>query len=239
MQIKFDWSVSQNKRKPSLVWMLPLTVLNFAIPLLWTSEMKSVHCQHVSAMSQPSEHKCAPVRRQAPSSNLFPPLQCILQLQHVPKKKWFAYTISLVPWASMWEVQEDVLSFNSWLQKSLKWLAASILYLLFWYILMLWNDMKSSGQKSPKSGTSKAAFSYTNCTVIITFSDYRIPLRIFSEMGAGSSSTPKRPTAKEPPRTCQITGKSNVGSSAKSDCEEAWVLEPPLPLRPFWFEKPQ
>lgn len=155
------------------------------------------------------------------------------------QKKWFAYTISLVPWASMWEVQEDVLSFNSWLQKSLKWLAASILYLLFWYILMLWNDMKSSGQKSPKSGTSKAAFSYTNCTVIITFSDYRIPLRIFSEMGAGSSSTPKRPTAKEPPRTCQITGKSNVGSSAKSDWEEAWVLEPPLPLRPFWFEKPQ
>ena len=80
--------------------------------------------------------------------------------------------------------------------------------------------MKSSGQKSPKSGTSKA-FSDTKR---ITFSEYRIPsntgyrpLRIVSEMGAGSSSTPKRPTAKEPPRTCQITGKSDdVGGQMRS-----------------------
>lgn len=54
-------------------------------------------------------------------------------------KNWFAYTISLVPWASMWEVQEDVLNFNSWLKKSLKWLAASILYLLFWCYEMTWS----------------------------------------------------------------------------------------------------
>lgn len=169
----------------------------------------------------------------------------MLCLPPQPSIEW-----SSVPWASIWEVQEDVLSFSSW-----PWHFESLAQL---------ESHRSNNLFTPqgRSVWSLAPGLFKSCIFIIfrlkgaLFRLANMTIWLRKQLDSHQLRSGPRPRSLHGP-DCQLPLSillSRLGSTRQNEHQPfipinhspvEWVTgcvlveETPLPFRPFWFEKPQ